>query len=184
MILLPDDAGCAGLFYALLSSPIGALHAIFSHKGLLLLDFKEDERERDGLYQWRKRNPQALLNEGDDQRFAILQNSLDAYFSGSLQQFRLPLDLRGTPFQLMVWQSLLRIAYGETYSYTQQAAALGRAKAVRAVAVANARNPLSIVVPCHRVIGKDGSLTGYAGGLARKRFLLQLEKDGKIKANG
>lgn len=100
---------------------------------------------------------------------------LDAYFAGKLREFDLPLLARGTPFQRTVWNALREIPYGETVSYADVARRVGRPSAVRAVGAANGRNPLAIVVPCHRVIGSDGSLTGYAGGLEMKRALLTLE---------
>ena len=102
-------------------------------------------------------------------------NQLQAYFGGSLRQFHIPLDMRGTDFQKRVWRQLEAIPYGETRSYAQIAAAVGRPAAVRAVGAANAANPLAIVVPCHRVIGAGGKLTGYGGGLALKKRLLELE---------
>ncbi len=101
---------------------------------------------------------------------------LEAYFAGSRREFTLPLAPVGTPFQHKVWQALQTIPYGETRSYGQIAAQAGNPRACRAVGMANNRNPLVIVVPCHRVVGSDGSLTGYAGGLEVKKFLLQLEK--------
>jgi methylated-DNA-[protein]-cysteine S-methyltransferase len=100
---------------------------------------------------------------------------LHAYFEGALTDFDLPLAPRGTPFQMTVWQELRNIGFGETISYAELARRIGRPKASRAVGHANARNPISIIVPCHRVIGADQSLTGYAGGLERKRTLLALE---------
>jgi methylated-DNA-[protein]-cysteine S-methyltransferase len=100
---------------------------------------------------------------------------LDAYFSGGLTVFSLPLRPAGTDFQRAVWKALLDIPYGRTQSYAGIASALGRPRACRAVGMANSKNPLSIIIPCHRVIGSDGSLTGYAGGLDRKKFLLGLE---------
>lgn len=100
---------------------------------------------------------------------------LEAYFAGKLREFDLPLAPQGTPFQLEVWQALRKIPYGETRTYQEIAIAVGREKACRAVGMANNRNPISIIVPCHRVIGADGSLTGYGGGLEVKRFLLELE---------
>ncbi|MFS4416185.1 methylated-DNA--[protein]-cysteine S-methyltransferase [Maribacter sp. 2307ULW6-5] len=101
---------------------------------------------------------------------------LQAYFKGKRQDFQLCLRPRGTPFQKKVWKALENIPYGETISYLDLAKHLGDAKAVRAVAAANGKNPLWIVVPCHRVIGSDGSLTGYAGGLQRKKWLLEHER--------
>jgi len=102
-------------------------------------------------------------------------NQLQAYFRGSLRQFHIPLDMGGTDFQKRVWRCLEEIPYGETRSYRQIAAAIGRPAAVRAVGAANAANPVAIVVPCHRVIGAGGKLTGYGGGLALKKRLLELE---------
>lgn len=101
---------------------------------------------------------------------------LRAYFAGQRRSFDLPLRMQGTDFQLAVWRALLTIPYGETRSYAQIAAQIGRPKACRAVGLANGQNPLAIIVPCHRVIGADGSLTGYGGGLDMKRLLLDLEQ--------
>src|SRR3954469_7455565 len=103
---------------------------------------------------------------------------LDAYFAGELRAFDLPLDLRGTPFQRRVWAQLRRLPYGATVTYSELATAVGRPDVVRAVAAAVGRTPVPIVVPCHRVLGADGSLTGYGGGLARKAALLDLERRG------
>ncbi len=102
---------------------------------------------------------------------------LREYFAGSRTQFDLPLAPAGTAFQLDAWTALRAIPYGETRSYTEQAAALGRPRAVRAVGSANGRNPIAIVVPCHRVVGSRGGLTGYGGGVDRKRWLLAHEQD-------
>lgn len=110
---------------------------------------------------------------------ASLEAQLGEYFSGARRAFDLPLAPEGTDFQKTVWRQLSEIPYGTTLSYAAEAAAIGSPKAVRAVAAANARNPIAIVVPCHRVVGSDGSLTGYAGGLARKRALLDLERGSK-----
>lgn len=103
------------------------------------------------------------------------KQQLEQYFAGKRTDFELPLAPKGTEFQIKVWQALLTVPYGETCSYLDIAQTLGDHKAVRAVGAANGKNPLSIVVPCHRVIGKNGKLTGYAGGLSRKAWLLQLE---------
>jgi methylated-DNA-[protein]-cysteine S-methyltransferase len=100
---------------------------------------------------------------------------LRAYFAGALRRFELPLAPRGTAFQLSVWDALLEIPYGATTSYSELAATIGRPSACRAVGAANGRNPLAVIVPCHRVIGAAGALTGYGGGLERKRMLLALE---------
>lgn len=108
--------------------------------------------------------------------FAEARAQLQAYFRGERTEFDLPLAPRGTPFQEKVWKELRRIPYGKTCSYGDIARRIGRPKACRAVGLANGRNPISIVVPCHRVIGADGSLTGYGGGLANKKTLLELER--------
>jgi len=102
---------------------------------------------------------------------------LREYFAGERREFDLPVKLSGTPFQLAVWDALRAIPYGETRAYADIAAAVGNAKACRAVGMANNRNPISIIIPCHRVIGKNGSLVGYGGGLDKKEFLLALERD-------
>ena len=113
----------------------------------------------------------------DDDRapFPLVRRELDAYFGGRLRVFKTPIALHGTDFQKAVWQALLRIPYGETRSYGQQAAMIGRPRATRAVGAANGRNPISIIVPCHRVLGSDGTLTGYGGGMDNKRLLLRRE---------
>lgn len=104
------------------------------------------------------------------------QRQLNAYFSAELQNFDLPLSPYGTPFQQSVWQQLRAVPYGQTRTYAEIAAAVGKPNACRAVGMASHRNPIAIVIPCHRVIGSDGSLTGYAGGLERKQTLLRLEQ--------
>ena len=117
--------------------------------------------------------------EGEEGLTALLERAsrqLEEYFAGKRKQFDLPLSLRGTEFQRQVWAALRDIPYGETRSYGQIAQAVGRPKAVRAVGMANHRNPISIIVPCHRVVGADGSLTGYGGGLENKKFLPALER--------
>ena len=106
------------------------------------------------------------------------RGELEAYFAGEHREFSLALEAAGTPFQMRVWQELRAIPYGETISYGELARRIGNPRAVRAVGLANGRNPISIIVPCHRVIGANGMLTGYGGGLERKRFLLALESGG------
>ena len=131
-----------------------------------------------GLYLHEQRHlpPDARLGERDDGTLPALQEQLHAYLAGDLRDFDVELAPVGTPFQLEVWTALRRVPYGTTTTYGALAAAIGRPSAVRAVGAANGRNPVGIVVPCHRVVGADGSLTGYAGGLDRKRFLLDLER--------
>lgn len=122
----------------------------------------------------------ARLGERDDAGFDDLRDQLAEYFAGTRHAFDLALAPSGTDFQVDVWGVLRTIPYGATWTYTEVATAVGRPGSVRAVAAANGRNPLSIVVPCHRVIGASGSLTGFAGGLERKRFLLDLESGDRL----
>ncbi|MFF3639208.1 methylated-DNA--[protein]-cysteine S-methyltransferase [Streptomyces sp. NPDC002250] len=131
-----------------------------------------------GLYMagQRHRPPEETFGDPNDTPFAEAREQLSAYFAGELKEFTLELRLSGTPFQRGVWDRLTRIPYGETRSYCELATELGNPKASRAVGLANGRNPIGIIVPCHRVIGAAGSLTGYGGGLDRKRRLLDFER--------
>lgn len=113
--------------------------------------------------------------EADSVYFPLLEAQISEYFNGTRKEFDLPLHLAGTPFQKSVWDALRAIPFGETRSYKQQSVSMGQEKAVRAIASANGDNPVAIIVPCHRIIGEDGSLTGYSGGLQRKQQLLDLE---------
>ena len=108
-----------------------------------------------------------------------LEEELYEYFAGKLKTFTLPLNPHGTPFQKQVWETLLTIPYGKTISYAQEAEQYGNSKAIRAVANANGRNPIAILIPCHRVIASGGGLGGYSGGIEKKEFLLELEKKNK-----
>jgi methylated-DNA-[protein]-cysteine S-methyltransferase len=148
--------------YTTMDSPIGEL--TLTGNGVALT----------GLYMERREDPRPDWLR-DDAPFAEAQRQLEAYFAGELTTFDLPLAPRGTPFQEKVWQALRTIPYGKTASYRDVAVQVGNPTAVRAVGAANGRNPISIIVPCHRVIGADGSLTGYGGGMERKRWLLDLE---------
>ncbi|GGV05649.1 methylated-DNA--protein-cysteine methyltransferase [Streptomyces litmocidini] len=123
----------------------------------------------------RHRPPEETFGEPDPRPFGEAIRQLDAYFAGELTEFELPLKLIGTPFQLRVWEQLLRIPYGETRTYGELAEELGSPGASRAVGLANGKNPVSIIVPCHRVVGAGGGLTGYGGGLDRKQRLLAFE---------
>ncbi|MEU4657284.1 methylated-DNA--[protein]-cysteine S-methyltransferase [Streptomyces sp. NPDC023723] len=131
-----------------------------------------------GLYMTdqRHRPPEETFGARDDSPFGAALDQLASYFAGELRDFTLALNLRGTPFQRTVWDHLRTIPYGETRTYGELAAALGNPAASRAVGLANGRNPVGIIVPCHRVIGASGSLTGYGGGVARKRQLLDFER--------
>lgn len=156
------------------STPLGEMLAVFSENGLCLLEFVGQERLDRELQQVQAARG-GVLRAGKNALTARLGRQLRDYFAGQRRDFDVPLDLVGTDFQQSVWRSLLQIPYGETWSYAQQAERVGRPTAVRAVANANGSNKISIVVPCHRVIGSNGKLTGYGGGLARKEGLLALE---------
>lgn len=118
----------------------------------------------------------AECERGEDRVLAQARRELDLYFAGKLKAFTIATAPEGTPFQKRVWLALSKIPYGTTRTYGQQAAAIGSPKACRAVGLANGKNPISIIVPCHRVIGSNGSLTGFGGGVPRKQFLLDLEQ--------
>lgn len=151
----------------------GEFGAVVTERGLARLTFPSEPFEwcQDWVRRW---EPGArVLSEGPG--LVPVARQLAAYFERSLREFDLPLDMRGTEFQRQVWQALTGIPFGETRSYGQIAAQIGRPKAVRAVGAANGANPVPIVVPCHRVIGSNGKLTGYAGGLELKERLLALE---------
>lgn len=145
-------------------SPVGPLTLTQEDQALTGLHFGEHPQQG-------AEGPTPLLEEAARQ--------LEEYFAGQRKVFSLPLAPKGTEFQLRVWQALLQIPYGETRSYGELAAMVGNPKACRAVGGANHRNPLSILIPCHRVVGTGGSLTGYAGGLSVKEFLLKLESEAR-----
>jgi O-6-methylguanine DNA methyltransferase len=158
-----------------MESPIGTLLIVTAEEQLCAIEFGGLEHVREPLAHWSRRWFGLDRFVRDDKATAPVRKQLEQYFAGERRQFHLPLLLRGTPFQIRVWQALLEIPYGETRSYREVARMIGAEKAVRAVGGANNRNPLPIVVPCHRVIGADGSLVGYGGGLSIKRHLLQWE---------
>lgn len=157
------------LRYELLDGPFGRVLLLAGAQGLRRIHFQAGPAPLDIAPGW-TRDPAAL---------AEAAAQLEAYFAGEREAFDLPLDPRGTPFQREVWAELRRIPYGQTRSYAQLAAALGRPEASRAVGAANGGNPLAVVIPCHRVLGADGALRGYAGGTAIKAGLLQLEAGGR-----
>lgn len=164
-----------------IETPLGNMIACATNKGICLLEF-EERKTLDSQLKKLSKSLGDSIEEGDSKFFSLLKRQLDAYFKGELKNFDVPLDLIGTDFQKTVWNQLLKIPYGSTRSYLQQSKAVGNVKAIRAVATANGMNKIAIVVPCHRVIGSDGSLTGYAGGLWRKQKLLDLE-NGVIEIN-
>ncbi len=153
------------MHYTFLETPIGALLLAGSGSALELLGFPAGSMARQPKPEWQR----------NDSAFAEARKQLSAYFRGQLRQFEVELAPAGTAFQLQVWQALQAIPYGETCCYRDIAQRIDRPRAVRAVGHANGRNPLPIIVPCHRVIGSNGALTGFGGGLPTKTFLLQLE---------
>jgi methylated-DNA-[protein]-cysteine S-methyltransferase len=157
--------------HAILPSPIGPL-TLVAEAGQMVALYLDSQRHRP--------DEDSLGSLGDPGAapFAAASRQLADYFAGQLAAFDLPLAPAGTDFQRRVWAALRTIPYGQTWSYAQLAEKIGRASAVRAVGLANGKNPIAVVIPCHRVIGSDGSLTGYGGGLDRKRFLLDLESAG------
>ncbi|PRP93492.1 methylated-DNA--[protein]-cysteine S-methyltransferase [Enhygromyxa salina] len=149
----------------LITTPIAQLRLVASPRALVGVYFPDH----------RAASPPSYPEAGAHAILDLAIAELNEYFAGTRRSFTIPLEPRGTEFQRLVWAALTEIEFAGTRSYGQLAAAIGRPRAVRAVGAANARNPLSLVVPCHRVIGNDGALTGYAGGLERKRWLLAHE---------
>lgn len=153
--------------YDMMPTDQGELLVAIDERGLVHVDFLAGLRPLPDMQDWQQ----------DGEALAPFLAEFRDYFAGRLQRFTLPLAPRGTAFQQAVWQALCDIPYGETVSYLQIAEAIGNPRAVRAVGAANGRNPLSIIVPCHRVIGRSGELTGYGGGIPIKRWLLALEQE-------
>lgn len=156
--------------YSSMPSPVGELTFTGTAEGLTGVWFDTDRHQHDRS-SWLR----------DEQMFVEARRQLEEYFAGMRQTFTLKLAAEGTPFQQQVWAALCTIPFGETRSYGEQARSIHNEKAVRAVGLANGKNPIGIIVPCHRVIGANGSLTGYAGGLDRKRWLLAHEAQYRSK---
>ncbi|MBI1740661.1 MAG: methylated-DNA--[protein]-cysteine S-methyltransferase [Acidobacteriales bacterium] len=154
------------IYFTRTSSPVGPLLLALSSRGLLKIEFDRGQPAEGDNQTW-------IESAGTLQPWL---RELNGYFSGQRREFSLPLDLRGTDFQLQCWRALLEIPYGETRTYRDIAQAIAHPHAFRAVGMSNNRNPIAIVVPCHRVIASDGSLCGYGGGLDIKRKLLDLEQ--------
>lgn len=150
-----------------IDTPVGRLTLIASEKGLAAVLWENDDPDRV--------HAKAIIEDNNNPFLLEAERQLQEYFEGKRNSFSLPLDMTGTAFQKQVWQALATIPYGETRNYTQIAEQIGNPKAVRAVGTANGKNPISIILPCHRVIGASGHLTGFAGGLETKARLLSLE---------
>jgi AraC family transcriptional regulator of adaptative response/methylated-DNA-[protein]-cysteine methyltransferase len=165
-----------------IETPLGTMYACAVKEGICLLEFSDRKMLETELKALAK-----LLNativQGENEHFKILEQQLVEYFDGRRKIFTVKLLTPGSDFQKSVWEALQNIPYGSTRSYKKQAIAIGKPESIRAVANANGMNRISILVPCHRVIGSDGQLTGYGGGLWRKRFLLELEEK-YAKTNG
>ena len=155
----------SAVFYTTFESPVGPLLLAGDSNALRLVSFESSKHAAPPRPDWNQNGA----------AFAEVIRQLQAYFRGELEEFDVPLAMEGTEFQIRVWNALRTIPYGETISYAQLAQRIGNPKAVRAVGLANGSNPIPIIVPCHRVIGSDGSLTGFGGGLSTKKKLLELE---------
>ena len=156
------------LAYMYMESPVGALKLVAHDQALVAVMWDNEDHKRVRLAE--------LIENIQHPMLLKVKQQLEQYFAGQRQQFNLPLDFQGTDFQQQVWRALLTIPYGETRSYKDIALQIGNEKAVRAVGAANGRNPISIIAPCHRVIGSGGALVGFAGGLDKKQILLSLER--------
>lgn len=156
------------LVYMYMDSPVGALKLVAHDQALVAVMWDNEDHKRVRLAE--------LIEDRQHPMLHKVKQQLEEYFAGQRQQFDLPLDFQGTAFQQQVWQALLSIPYGETRTYKEIAVQLGNEKAVRAVGAANGKNPISIIAPCHRVIGSSGTLVGFAGGLDKKQILLSLEQ--------
>ena len=159
-----------------IDTPVGTLLAAASSQGLCLLEFSDVEDRLNRHIAKIEKSFNTQIQKGDSKIIQQLKQELTEYFNGKRKTFDIAIDFHGTEFQEKAWNALLEIPYGETRSYEDQAIAINQPTAVRAVAGANNRNKISIVIPCHRVIGKNGSMTGYGGELWRKEYLLKLEK--------
>lgn len=149
--------------------------ALVSGQGLCLLEFEDGSTGLEREIRQVEAARSGPVRSGENALTRQLGRELEEYFAGRRHDFGIPLDPVGTPFQAKVWKALLDIPYGKTRSYGEQARQIGRPTAFRAVAAANGQNKISVIIPCHRVVGSDGSLTGYGGGLPRKQWLLALE---------
>ncbi len=158
-----------------IETPLGVMIAGATDEGVCLLEFS-DRRMLNTEYKDLAKYFKTTIQEGENKHFKTLREQLKEYFEGLRKEFSVPLVFPGSTFQQTVWKELMNIPYGTTRSYQEQSVALGKPDSIRAVANANGMNRISIIIPCHRVIGSDGRLTGYGGGLKRKRWLIDHEK--------
>lgn len=160
----------------LLESPLGPLLAIANDKALYLLEFLECRGLQREIQRLRKKT-QSVIIPGATQPIHSIERELTLYFKGTLKEFKTPIHMIGSPFQQCVWEELQKIPFGQTRSYLEIAIAIERPTAFRAVAMANSTNQHAIIIPCHRVINSNGKLGGYAGGITRKQWLLEKERN-------
>ncbi|HZQ08484.1 MAG TPA: methylated-DNA--[protein]-cysteine S-methyltransferase [Anaerolineae bacterium] len=165
-----------------IETPLGPLLCAATREGVCFVEFS-DRRMLEYNYQVIRKRFKLPILPASNRCLEQLRAALDCYFEGKLEKFQVPFVLRGTPFQERVWNELCKIPYGETISYQELAERIGEPNAIRAAARANGMNRISILVPCHRVVGKDGELTGYGGGLWRKRLLLELERTSALSGS-
>lgn len=168
-------SGSQIVVWSQIESPVGLLTLAATHRGLCQLNYSKKSDPVLGLRMWLNQWLHHTRLERNDRELVPYVEQLEEYFNKTRCEFKLPVDLYGTSFQKLVWKQLQTIPYGEVRTYKDVAQAIGAPKAVRAVGGANNRNPVSIIVPCHRVIGSNGSLVGYGGGLHIKEYLLTLE---------
>jgi methylated-DNA-[protein]-cysteine S-methyltransferase len=172
ILLFVEEEMRMSLVYKMMDSPVGRLKLVASDEGVVAILWENDRPSRVRLGE--------AIEDGGHPVLVETERQLGEYFAGKRKAFSVALDMRGTRFQRDVWEALLAIPFGETRSYGQLARQLGNPQATRAVGAANGRNPVSIIVPCHRVIGSSGKLTGFAGGLDVKARLLNLEDGGRL----
>jgi AraC family transcriptional regulator of adaptative response/methylated-DNA-[protein]-cysteine methyltransferase len=167
------------LFSTIIETPLGQMRSLATEQGICVFDFAQ-RRMMNSIVKRVEKGVGTEAVDGHVSHFDELKRQIDEYYNGSRTEFDIPLHLIGTPFQLSVWDALTKIPFGTTRSYLKQSIFLGNEKAIRAVARANGENGIAIIVPCHRVIGENGNLTGYGGGLWRKKWLL----DHEVKVSG
>lgn len=170
------------LHTSLINSPIGNLSLGVINHAVVMLEYDNPQRIETHIKKLVTAHPELKITHNDHPLTAIVQSQIDEFFSGKRGRFDLCLDPVGTPFQKQVWAELQNIPYGETISYAEGSRRLNRLKSFRAVANANGQNPISIIIPCHRVVCTSGDLGGYAGGIEKKKFLIEHEKKSNFKS--
>ena len=159
-----------------IETPLGRMQTLANEKGIYLLEFEHNGDIQTRIEKLKKELKATIISE-ENANIKLLKKELNAYFTGQLKRFTVPKIFTGSEFQKRVWNALMEVPYGETRTYKEQSIFVGDLKAIRAVATANGANKIAILVPCHRIIGSDGSMTGYAGGIEKKKFLLNLERE-------